>query len=303
MKKDVYQIVNEIVIKGLETKGLQWFKSWKNASGNTEFPINRQTGKAYNGINVFLLNALMLENEYSHNEWMTYKQAEALGGNVIKGSKSAEVFYYHVSFKDTDTNKYYANEQKLREDGKTPQDKNIEKIFALKMYRVFNLAQTEGIEPRTQPSVEPTKSVTPIESAEAIIKGFKDKPIIKNLEQDRAYYSPMQDLIVMPTMAQFNKEDNYYKTLFHEMIHSTGHESRVGRKLEGFHADSNSYSFEELIAEIGSMYLTSIANLDTATDNSQAYINGWIKYLKGERKDIIVRAMTQSKKAVEYIIG
>jgi antirestriction protein ArdC len=143
--------------------------------------------------------------------------------------------------------------------------------------------------------------VNPIDSAEAIIAGFKDKPTIRNVEQDRAYYSPSQDLVVMPLMEQFDREDNYYKTLFHELVHSTGHESRVGRKLEGFHASSDSYSFEELIAEIGAMYLTSIADLNTSDESSQAYINGWIEYLKGEPKDIIVRAMTQSKKAVEYI--
>lgn len=302
MKKDVYEIVNEIVIKGLETKGLQWFKSWKDASGNAVTPINRATGKPYNGVNIFLLNALMQENEYTHNEWMTYKQAESLGGNVAKGSKSSEVFYYHVSFKDIETNAYYANEQKLREAGKSPSDKNIQKVFSLRMYRVFNIAQTEGIKPRTEPTTEP-KIVNSIESAEAIIKGFKGKPTIKNINQDRAYYSPSQDLIVMPLMEQFNKEDNYYKTLFHEMVHSTGHESRVGRKLEGFHASSEGYSFEELIAEIGAMYLSSIADLDTSNDDSQAYINGWIEYLKGERKETIMRAMTQSKKAVEHIIG
>jgi len=300
MKKDVYQVVNEIVIKGLETKGLKWFKSWKNSNGNIESPINRQTGKPYNGINVFLLNALMAENDYMYNEWMTYKQAEALGGNVVKGSKSAEVFYYHVSFKDNNDDTYYMNEQKLREAGKSPSDKGIQKIFSLRMYRVFNIDQTEGIKPRRQVNEHP-KRVNSIDSAEAIIAGFKDKPTIRNVEQDRAYYSPSQDLIVMPLMEQFDREDNYYKTLFHELVHSTGHESRVGRKLEGFHASSDSYSFEELIAEIGAMYLTSIADLNTSDDSSQAYINGWVEYLKGEPKDIIVRAMTQSKKAVEYI--
>ena len=159
---------------------------------------------------------------------------------------------------------------------------------------------------------QPTESednldIQPIESAEAIVNGYKNAPKIVERPQGSAYYTPSRDTITMPTKEQFVKRtsiDDFYKVLFHEMIHSTGHSSRLDRKLVGVTADKVSYSKEELVAEIGAMYLTSIANLNPKDHErqSQAYINGWIKFIKSSHEKALISAMTHARKGVDLIL-
>mgnify|MGYP006969368726 FL=1 len=127
--------------------------------------------------------------------------------------------------------------------------------------------------------------------------------------QSRAYYAPMSDLVSMPTLAQFNTPEAYYQTLFHELVHSTGHESRLSRKgvmtTEQFGKTKADYAFEELIAESGAMMLTGMAGLDVEKleANSKAYINGWVKAVDEAPEQAVVSALTQSYKAVDFILG
>tara|TARA_R100000742_G_C4279682_1_gene105309 strand:- start:19970 stop:20908 length:939 start_codon:yes stop_codon:yes gene_type:complete len=307
-KANVYQKVNELVIEGLKSSGLQWFKAWKDADGNVLHPINRATKKRYNGVNIFLLNAYARHNEYPSNEWLSYKQAITLKGNVRKGEKGVSVVYWNIAYKIDD--KWFPNLKALLKAGYD--EDGAKKLFTLKEFKVFNIAQCDNISAcRELPTGSEDNleelDINPIESAEAIIKGYKNPPTIKEEEQGRAFYRPSDDLIMMPTKAQFAMEssvDDFYKTLFHEMIHSTGHSSRLNR-LESTKFGSVSYSKEELVAEIGAMYLTSIANLSPRDHerNSQAYINGWIKYIKSSHEKAVISAMTQAEKGVQLILN
>ena len=113
----------------------------------------------------------------------------------------------------------------------------------------------------------------------------------------------------MPLMGQFLSADDYYKTLFHELVHSTGHESRLSRKAvmttNLFSKTKGDYAFEELIAESGAMMLAGIANLSPKDSdaNSQAYINGWVKAVEDANESAVVSALVQSAKAVDFILG
>lgn len=302
-KVDIYQKVTERVIAGLEKKGLSWFKAW--SSGDDAFPINNTTGKVYNGVNVFWLSAIAQDEGYEFNEWLTFKQAVAKGGMVRKGQKSSEVIFWNIAYKHKDDGRYFANKKKL-EEAKVKESECL-KIFSLRTFPVFNIGQCDDIEPRRK-KVEEVKGTTfkPSDRADKIIKGYKKMPSLKH-GGGRAYYSAKKHHIQMPKRDDFTASGDYYHTLFHEMTHSTGHDTCLNRKgvafgNEGF--GSETYSKEELVAEIGSEFLSGLTGVEASKgeENSQAYINGWIKNLKDHPK-LIVNASQQAMKSVNFILG
>lgn len=93
-------------------------------------------------------------------------------------------------------------------------------------------------------------------------------------------------------------------TMFHEMVHSTGHKSRLDRLETGVAAafGGTEYSKEELVAESGSAMIlgrTGIETSDTIRNNA-GYIQSWLALLKNDSK-FIVSAARKAEKAVEYI--
>lgn len=137
---------------------------------------------------------------------------------------------------------------------------------------------------------------------EQIVEKYEKCPKIK--VSDKAFYSPSSDYIGIPSIGQFKESAGYYRTLFHELVHSTGSSDRLNRAgVANFDTfGSHQYSFEELVAEIGSGMLCEISGVPMDIENSQSYLNGWIKVLKSEPK-WIVKAAQEAKKAVEFILG
>jgi antirestriction protein ArdC len=131
---------------------------------------------------------------------------------------------------------------------------------------------------------------------------MKDKPVIENKNQNRAFYTPKKDLITMPEMAQFKSVDAYYQTLFHELGHSTGHQKRLNRKevAEKVCFGSIDYSKEELVAELASSYLSSYCGTKSNFDNSAAYIKGWSEQIKND-PHFFITACGKAQKAYEYL--
>lgn len=302
---DVYQLVTDRVIEGLKEKGLKWFKSWTDKYGNHLAPINRATGKEYRGINIFLLNSMAVWKGYEANEWVSFKQAQDLGGSVKKGEKSTETVYWIISYKYNPTGKYYRNKKELEQDGLKESDKGVQKFFTPKIWRVFNIEQCEGISPmRVAKKFEPKTENQIIDEAQAIFDNMSQKPVLRH-GGNGAYYMPNAHVINMPEIETFVSSDDYYHVLFHEMIHSTGHEDILNRKtlVESHGFGSENYSKEELVAEIGAEFLSSIVGLNPKSDekNSQAYINGWVKELTDHPK-MVLQASQQSTKAVEFIL-
>jgi len=270
-----YEIVTESIIKQLESGVAPWRKPWR-----TEMPANLVSKKAYRGINIFLLGS----QGYGSRYWVTYSQAQALGGSVKKGEHGSKVVFWKID--------EYRKEN--QETGETEDHKSI----LLRYYTVFNLEQCEGIK-----SPEPVPVINPIEQCESVVSSMPNPP---TFEQDsRAFYRPSTDTVGMPARSAFHSAEEYYSTFFHELTHSTGHPSRVGREgiMEHNPFGSEDYSKEELVAEMGAAMLCGVAGVASRTlGNSAAYLQSWISKLKSDSR-LIVSAASQAQKAADYILA
>jgi antirestriction protein ArdC len=276
MPHSVYEIVTNQIIESLKSGVVPWRRPW-----SSEMPCNLISQKAYRGLNVFMLATSGHESKY----WLTFNQCSKLGGKIKTGSKSHLVTFWNVG-----------QEKVNAKTGK------IQKPFLLRYYNVFNLTQTEGIDlPRAIFERNKRNSFEAIEAAESIAESMPNPPAFE--QSDAAWYSPRKDTVGMPPRHAFHSPSEYYSTLFHELSHSTGHVSRLHR--ESFdnptQFSSESYSREELIAEMASAYLCGLAGIERETlPNSAAYLDNWIKRLQGDSK-LILSAASLAQKAADYI--
>lgn len=274
---DIYALVTSRIIEHLEKGVVPWRQPWFEAG----VPRNLVSEKPYRGVNVLLLASL----GYEQNYFLTFRQMQELGGQVKKGEKSHEVIFWNW------------REVENKETGKK------EKIPFLRYYRVFNISQCEGISKEKLPE-KSERNHNPIQSCEEIIAAMPNKPPIRHEEQE-AYYHPVMDYVNMPKPESFFNAEAYYGALFHELVHSTGHESRLNRKeiVERNRFGSEQYSAEELTAEIGASFLKSQAGIPIEElENSAAYIKHWLEQLKNDKR-FIVYASAQAQKAADYIMN
>jgi antirestriction protein ArdC len=277
----VFEIITGKILSHLDNGVIPWREPW---SGKAGIPRNLVTGKPYRGINLFLLMAECYSSPY----WLTFKQIQDKGGSIKKGEKSSLVIFW----------KFLEIEEVNKETG----DLDKKEIPMLRYYRVFNVLQTEGIDcPQPEAIVN---GLDPIVEAEALVEAYKDMPEIKH-GFTKACYRPSEDLIKMPLLNSFINPDEYYSTLFHECVHSTGSPKRLDRptltESQGF--GSESYAQEELVAEMGAAFLCGISGISQTTlENSTAYIKGWRDTIAKDPK-LVIMAAAQAQKAVSYITG
>ena len=277
-KANVYEMVTERIIAELEKGVIPWEKPWTGVRAGA---YNRISKKPYS-----LLNQMLLKHT---GEYATFKQWSDLGGKIKKGEKSEIVCFWKILEKE-----------EINEDG----EKEIQKIPMLRYYNVFHISQVEGVEPLEQTFEE----VEPIEEADRIINDYVNREHIDFTEcaSNRAYYRPSTDCVVVPMKEQYKLINEYYSTTFHELTHSTGHKTRLDRLQTGADAafGSETYSKEELVAEIGSASIMNLLGIETIKTfrNSAAYIQSWLKVLKNDNR-FIVSAASKAEKAVNYILG
>lgn len=282
-KTDVYSIITNKIIEQLEQGIIPWRRPWSK----TGIPKNLISQKPYKGINVFLLSML----GYASNYFLTRRQANALGAHIKQGEKPHIVVYWKI-------------EQEERSEEEANVNPNPPKTsYMLRYFSVFNIEQVEGLD-TTQLPQEEVRVNNPIAQCEAIIHSMNDAPDLKH-QGNEAYYVPSLDCIYMPDRKRFDSSQNYYHVLFHELIHATGHSKRLNR--EGVAnvntKDIPKYSYEELIAEIGSCFLNFHAGLGIHDlDNSAAYIQGWLEKLQSDNKCIIY-ASIHAQKAVDCVMN
>ena len=277
MNTTIYDQITERIIALLEKGTVPWRKPWKAQTG---LPRNLVTKKLYRGINVLLLHAMHYESPY----WLTFRQALELGGHVRKGEKACPVVFW---------------KQLEREDKQTGEK---EKIPMMRFYYVFNVAQCDGLKTLSAPAGE--TPLTAPSKPEEIIAAIPHRPEIKH-GMAKAFYSPSADVVAMPNRASFEKDAGYFATLFHELVHATGHSSRLNRPTltESAGFGSNPYCKEELIAEMGAAFLCGQAGIsESILDNSAAYVQNWLAQLKDDKK-LIVQAAAQAQKAADFILG
>ena len=281
MGVNTYQMVTDRIIAELEKGNIPWQKPW---TGTCDGAFNRVSKKPYS-----LLNQLMLKHQ---GEYATLKQWNDLGGRVKKGEKSETVVFW----------KWLQVADKEIEDGEI----EFKNIPMLRYINVFHISQVTGVEPLNKKLLK--NKITTQAEIDEIVNDYAERAGVK-IESDRlssrACYSPSLDIITVPNIKQFKKVNEYYSTLFHEMVHSTGNEKRLNRfdkNSAGFGTES--YSKEELVAEIGAAAIMNKLGLETEKTfkNSAAYIQSWLTALKNDNK-LIVSAAGKAEKAVDLIFN
>jgi len=283
-KKNVYDIATEKILEHLEKGTVPWRKPWQPLNGGIA-PQNYASKRVYRGLNFFLL-AMTGEGYF-----MTFRQVKKAGGNIRKGAKSMPVFFWNWIYLDADG-------KKVKDEADA-----YEKRAYMKFYRVFGASDIEGIE-FEYPEGPELQQHERIERCEAIVAGTGANVISK--DKNRAWYRPATDEVNIPDLEQFRTPESYYGTTFHELGHWTGHKSRLDRFNEETPTQfgDRDYSQEELVAEMTSAFLCAHAGIDTdeEIEQSAAYIDNWIKALKGNSR-LVVYAAAQAQKAADYILN
>ncbi|MCP4294019.1 MAG: DUF1738 domain-containing protein, partial [Proteobacteria bacterium] len=280
-KEKVYEQVTAKILAGLETAG-----SWQSMIVGGSLPKSIE-GHPYQGINYMMLKVEQMEKEYKTPIWGTFRAIRKHGGIVRKGQKGTIiVFWKLMDYKDREN------------------PGEIKQIPFLRYSFVFNADQVDWHDETGRKMIEELTVDKDNEfqtSAEEIVDGWDDKPEIKIVSMSQApSYSPHHDRVTMPEITQFVGTDYYYKSLFHELVHSTGHENRLNRGLTTDFG-SEQYSREELVAELGAAFLSEQAELNINMENSAAYIRGWKENLEANT-DWIVWAAARAGKAANMIL-
>lgn len=288
MKADVYEQITASIVAELE-KGVQpWFKPWnaEHAAGRITRPL-RSNGVPYRGINVLMLWAVAVERGYAAPLWLTYKQAQELGGQVRKGEKGSLVVYANtITRSETD--------EKSGEE--------IERAIPfLKGYTVFNAEQVDGLPAHFYAMAAPALST--FERIAAADRFFAATGADIRHGGNQAYYTTAEDRVQMPPFEAFQDQISYYATLSHELTHWTKHPKRLDRDFGRKSWGDAGYAMEELVAELGATFLAADLGLEAAPrPDHAAYIASWLKVLK-EDKRAIFSAAAHAQRAVDFMLA
>jgi antirestriction protein ArdC len=284
-KRDCHSEITNAIIADLEKGVRPWVKPWESGTSTPCRPM-RITGDPYRGINILLLWSAAHHHGYQGKHWLTYQQAQQLGGHVRKGEKSTTVVYAGALMRTE------------RNDNGEEEEKSIP---FLKAYSVFNVDQTDGLPGQYQPPAQ-----VPTVKHDNALHPIADE-FVGNTNADvqhggdRAYYSPLQDRIHLPNLDRFRDSDSYYAVLLHELIHWTMRDARCPRKFRPTTFGSTNYAREELIAELGAAFLC--ADLQVAltprSDHAE-YIAGWLEVLRNDKRAIFQAAAT-AQRATDFL--
>lgn len=271
--KDIYAVITDSIIEDLEKGIIPWKRGW---SVGAQGCYSYSTGKPYSLLNMLLLGGVS-------GDYVTFKGAQRAGGTVKRGEKSKTVVYWSMLEKEDENG-------------------NKETIPLLRSYNVFHTSQCEGLKPH---HAEATLYDThPIEEAEAILRAYAEREgIALNIgDYNEAVYFPATDTIQLPRIERFANPAEFYSTAFHELAHSTGAKNRLNRKLN--ESGRENYAQEELVAELASAFIMNSCGIDTVDtfENSEGYIQGWLKALRNDKR-LIVTAAGRAEKAVGLILG
>lgn len=282
VKQDQYEVITTQVLQQMQTAGTGWIKPFAG-NGQGGQPVNIVSKRAYRGINTLLL----FWTPFGSRHWGTYKQWSDKGCQVRKGQKATRIVFWQFI-------------------EKTQADGTIKTIPFLKTYSVFNREQVDGEWASTLDAPLPKQSeVELVAAADAWIAGTGAK--VNHTSDGRACYSTVSDSITMPHRELFSATptstatEAYYSTHAHELVHWTGHKSRLDRNLANAFG-SEAYAFEELVAELGAAILCIQLGISTEprADHAQ-YLNSWIKVLKGDKR-AFMKAAGLAAKAVDFLL-
>lgn len=287
MKQDVYTRVTEKIVADLEKGVRPWLKPWnaEHAAGKITRPL-RHNGMPYSGINVIMLWAEAMEKDYSAPIWMTFRQAKELKGHVRKGERGTLVVYANT-FRKTETDEETGEE--LERD-----------IPFMKGYTVFNVEQIDGL-PEHYYAMAESPTLEPSQRNEQAEEFLNQAGATVTHGGNRAYYTIGADRIQMPPFEFFRDPESYYETRLHETVHWTRHPSRLDRDFGRKRWGDEGYAMEELVAELGSAFLSADLGLTPEVrEDHAAYIESWLKVLKNDKRAIFTAA-SHAQKASDFL--
>lgn len=281
IKRDVAQEIADRILEDLERGVLPWQPPFAGAKP-LGLPRNAVTQKTYNGANVLILWGAALKHGFTSPYWLTFKQALDAGANVKKGMKGTHVvFYKTLTREETGAN------------GETEE----KRIPMMRTFCVFNLDQIEGLDHlRAQP--EPTLVGDQTRNPRADLLAAETGAKILFDVTGEAYYNRRTDEIHTPPLEAMRDARAYYATLFHELAHWTGAESRLAR-VKGSRFGDPAYAFEELVAETTAAFVCAELGLGYDTQHAN-YIGHWIKAVKDDKKAFF-HAAALAQKAADFI--
>jgi len=284
-RQSLYSEVTSRIILELEDGRLPWVQPWDSAACGCSMPQNAGTGRRYSGINVLILWAEAVTRGFASQRWLTYRQAEAAGGNVRRGEKGTVICYA-----DRFTPKAEAEQAR-------GEDRDARQVAFLKRFVVFNIDQCEELpDDKIIPMVSPDP-VLAIGTADELIAATGAQVMIGGSE---AFYSPSHDAVQVPPQAAFHEAINWYRTALHELGHWTGHSSRLDRDQKGGFG-SQAYAKEELVAEMAAAFTCASLGIAPTVRHSD-YIGSWLSVLRDDEKAIF-RAASKSSKATDYLLA
>lgn len=321
------QKFSDMLIARMEQmKESKWKKGWTDGR-TAQFGLPQNlVGRPYTGSNAFLCQIHTTMEHYRMPVYLTIKQIRDAGGMIKKGEHSIPIFKWDLRIKDKDGKKL--SESDYRNMTKEEQAECTVRPY-LKVYNEWNIDQTnlEEVNKEKYDAIlkrfksEPIKDEVGMYKNEAFDNLLKEQSWVCPIEYEKfnesAFYSPKRDQIVVPSKKQFNisntPEDvfkdgmEFYGTTIHEMAHSTGHESRLGRdgivKIDQFGSDQ--YAKEELIAELTSALIGNAMGFDSRIrENNIAYLQNWIGSLKKDPKflkSVMSDVNKSSKMVLEHI--
>ena len=275
-RTDIYQTVTDNIIAALEAGVKPWSCPWQRVPGMSGLPSNFATGIAYSGMNIMLLWCSASKQGFGDSRWMTYKQAQAVGGQVRKGEHGTTAIFYTTL-------------EKENEDGE------IDQIPMLKTFNVFNVEQIDGL-PLTTETVSPEATFDPFPEAENLFQKSGANIIEKG---QNAFFRPSTDEIWLPERYLFSDAANFYATGLHELVHWCGGKKRLNREMKGRFGSAD-YAEEELVAELGSAFL--MADLGIVGEvQHESYIASWLQALKNDKR-YVFKAASAASKAHRYMM-
>jgi antirestriction protein ArdC len=281
----LYSEVTDRIIAQIEEGTLPWVRPWDDGRAALGLPRNAGTGRRYSGINVLILWSRLFEEGFGSQRWLTYRQAQAMGGNVRKGERGTTICYA-----DRFTPKEGDN-------APTGPDGEPRQIAFLKRFIVFNVHQCEGLDDQSMTAFTTWNEALTLPVAQALIEATGADIRIGGGE---AYYAPQDDYIRVPRPEHFHEPINWFRTVLHELGHWSGHRSRLDRLPDtGF--GSPAYAREELIAEMASAFLCAELGI-VPTVRHADYLGAWLSVLREDSKAIF-RAASQASKAADYLLA
>ena len=275
-RTDIYQTVTDNIIAALEANVKPWSCPWQRVPGMSGLPSNFATGIAYSGMNIMLLWCSASEQGFGDSRWMTYKQAQSVGGQVRKGEHGTTAIFYTTL-------------EKENENGE------IDQIPMLKTFNVFNVEQIDGLQLTTE-TVSPEATFDPLPQAENLFRKSGANIIEKG---QNAFFIPSTDEVWLPERYLFSDAANFYATGLHELVHWCGGKKRLNREMKGKFGSAD-YAEEEFVAELGSAFLMADLGIEGEVQY-ESYIASWLKALKNDQR-YIFKAASAASKAHRYLM-